>query len=60
MPSAIQNNAAFYRNDIPSIQTAIVQGDGGRLHVNRSNPTPTLLPDQVLVKVAAVALNPCG
>jgi NADPH:quinone reductase-like Zn-dependent oxidoreductase len=60
MPYLVRyNNAAYARNDIPSIQTAIVQGDGGRLYINTSHPVPNLHPDQILVKVAAVALNPC-
>jgi NADPH:quinone reductase-like Zn-dependent oxidoreductase/nucleoside-diphosphate-sugar epimerase len=42
----------------PALQTAIVQGEGGRLYIDRSASISTLDPTQVLVKVVAVSLNP--
>ncbi|KAF2271627.1 zinc binding enoyl reductase [Westerdykella ornata] len=44
---------------IPKVQTAIRQGEGGVLTIQRSSPVPSIEPDQVLVKTVAVAINPC-
>lgn len=57
MPSL--TSAVVLDGPLPLAQTAIVQGDGGTLHIKRDAPLPSLKPHQVLVKVAAVALNPC-
>jgi NADPH:quinone reductase-like Zn-dependent oxidoreductase len=45
--------------DIPSSQTAIIQHEGGALQITHGLPIPPLGPHQILVKTAAVALNPC-
>ncbi|KAI9668169.1 MAG: putative secondary metabolism biosynthetic enzyme [Bathelium mastoideum] len=45
--------------DLPTQQTAIVQGENGVLSIRRNMPLPTLRPERILVKVAYVALNPC-
>ncbi|KAI4199285.1 MAG: hypothetical protein LQ346_002594 [Caloplaca aetnensis] len=46
--------------DLPSTQRAIIQAeDAGSLVLLDNSPLPNLLPGQVLVKTAAVALNPC-
>ncbi|EOD43352.1 putative zinc-binding dehydrogenase family protein [Neofusicoccum parvum UCRNP2] len=49
-------------NELPSQQSAIVAVSripGRNLAVSHAAPLPALEPDQVLVKTAAVALNPC-
>ncbi|KAH6683992.1 putative zinc-binding dehydrogenase family oxidoreductase [Halenospora varia] len=45
--------------NLPQIQTAIKQGPGGRLYIDRNAPIPHLSTDQILVQVKVVALNPC-
>ena len=52
MPSSLSSN-------MPMTQTAIVQGEGGTLTINHRQPVPSPDPHQVLVQVAAVAINPC-
>ncbi|KAL8809475.1 MAG: hypothetical protein Q9200_003378 [Gallowayella weberi] len=48
------------QSDLPSTQRAIVQAkDAGSLVLLEKSPLPKLLPGQILVKTAAVALNPC-
>ncbi|CAI4215816.1 unnamed protein product [Parascedosporium putredinis] len=44
---------------IPSTHTAIIQHGGGELKVTHGIPVPKVLPGWLLVKNAAVALNPC-
>jgi NADPH:quinone reductase-like Zn-dependent oxidoreductase len=47
---------------LPATQRAIVQAaeaPPGTLEVCENRPLPDILPNQVMVKVAAVALNPC-
>jgi NADPH:quinone reductase-like Zn-dependent oxidoreductase len=44
---------------IPRTQTAIIQGDGGVLEIRENVPLPTIPANRMLVKVVAVALNPC-
>lgn len=44
---------------IPSTHTAIVQHDGGVVKITPNLPVPLLEPGNMLVKTAAVALNPC-
>lgn len=44
--------------NLPPVQTAIVQDSDGRPKVDRGVPLPTLKPGTVLIKTAAVALNP--
>jgi NADPH:quinone reductase-like Zn-dependent oxidoreductase len=46
-------------NNLPSSQTAIIQHEEGVLRITHGLPVPTLEPQQILVKTAAVALNPC-
>ena len=46
-------------NDLPASQTAIIQHEGGVLRITHDLPIPELEPHQILVKTAAVALNPC-
>ncbi|KAF7715053.1 Uncharacterized protein PECH_003523 [Penicillium ucsense] len=48
-----------FSHDIPSSQTAIVQHEGGNLRITPELPIPSLEPVHILVKTAAVALNPC-
>ncbi|KAL8880456.1 MAG: hypothetical protein Q9198_002136 [Flavoplaca austrocitrina] len=48
------------QQNLPTTQRAIVQGeDAGSLVLLEKSPLPKLLPGQVLIKPAAVALNPC-
>ncbi|KAJ5920003.1 hypothetical protein N7516_010861 [Penicillium verrucosum] len=47
------------RDEIPSNQTGIIQHEGGILQITHGLPIPELEPHQMLVKTAAVALNPC-
>ncbi|KAL8908396.1 MAG: hypothetical protein Q9207_000815 [Kuettlingeria erythrocarpa] len=57
---ACAKEAAYFCPDLPSTQRAIVQAeDAGSLVLLDNSPLPKLLPGQVLVKTAAVALNPC-
>ncbi|KAL8974899.1 MAG: hypothetical protein Q9197_000868 [Variospora fuerteventurae] len=44
---------------LPETQTAIIQGEGGRLTITHNLPLPRLEPHHILVRVEAVALNPC-
>lgn len=44
---------------LPKTHTAIVQHKGGEIKITPSLPLPVLEPHQILVKTAAVALNPC-
>lgn len=46
-------------NDLPSVQTAIVQSQNGVLLIQHNVHLPELRPDHILVKVAYVGLNPC-
>ncbi|KAJ5948191.1 alcohol dehydrogenase [Penicillium verhagenii] len=43
---------------IPEQQTAIIAGPAGEFLVSDTVKVPTLMPDQILVKTGAVALNP--
>ena len=45
--------------DIPSTQTAIIQHEAGVLQITPGLPIPELGPSQILVRTAAVDLNPC-
>lgn len=45
--------------DLPTTHTAIIQGEAGSLKIAKSLPLPKLGPGHILVKTAAVALNPC-
>ena len=45
--------------DIPATHTAIIQNEGGELKVTHGVPVPGVMPGWLLVKNAAVALNPC-
>ena len=45
--------------DIPETHTAIIHHEGGALEVTPDLPVPKLAPHQMLVRTAAVALNPC-
>ncbi|KAJ5206524.1 Polyketide synthase enoylreductase [Penicillium cf. griseofulvum] len=44
---------------LPSTQTGIIQHEGGILQITHGLPILELGPHQMLVKTAAVALNPC-
>ena len=44
---------------LPECHTAIKQHEGGKLKITSNLPLPNLEPHQILVKTAAVALNPC-
>ena len=44
---------------LPECHTAIVQHEGGKLKITCNLPLPHLEPHEILVKTAAVALNPC-
>ncbi|KAK1960816.1 GroES-like protein [Colletotrichum sublineola] len=44
---------------IPSSHTAIVQHEAGTTKITPALPLPVLAPGQMLVRTAAVALNPC-
>ncbi|KAJ5579639.1 uncharacterized protein N7459_005624 [Penicillium hispanicum] len=44
---------------IPTTQTVILQHEGGVLQITPGVPIPELGPHQMLVRTAAVALNPC-
>lgn len=44
---------------LPKTQTAILQGDDGVLEVSENVPLPHIPLNRMLVKVIAVALNPC-
>ncbi|KAH8590068.1 chaperonin 10-like protein [Bisporella sp. PMI_857] len=46
-------------NSLPSVQTAIVQGENGALTIQHDIPVPEIRPDHILVKVSCVGLNPC-
>jgi NADPH:quinone reductase-like Zn-dependent oxidoreductase len=46
-------------DQLPSNQTGIIQHEGGILQITHGLPIPELGPHQMLVKTAAVALNPC-
>lgn len=59
MPSAVSNPSSTFHSHLPSKQTAIVQHENGELKVTRDVPLPKVGADIVLVKVHAVALNPC-
>lgn len=50
---------AIPSGSLPTTQTAIVQANDGTLYIKRDAPLPDLKHDQILVRVAAVALNPC-
>lgn len=43
---------------VPTSQSAIVAGDDLDFHVSHEMPLPPLGPDEILIKTAAVALNP--
>jgi len=45
--------------EIPMTQTAICQGEGGELRILHDVKLPHIPPDRMMVKVVAVALNPC-
>jgi NADPH:quinone reductase-like Zn-dependent oxidoreductase len=45
--------------EIPTSHTAIIQHEGGTTKITTGLPLPVMAPGQVLVKTAAVALNPC-
>lgn len=45
--------------EIPTSQTAIIQHEGGNLRITPGLPIPDLEQCHILVRVAAVALNPC-
>lgn len=45
--------------NFPATQTAIIQHENGVLKITPGLPIPELTPNQMLVKTAAVALNPC-
>ncbi|KAJ5788784.1 hypothetical protein N7457_003774 [Penicillium paradoxum] len=47
------------QDKLPASQTGIIQHDGGILQITPDLPIPELGPHQMLVKTAAVALNPC-
>lgn len=44
---------------LPIARTAIVEGDDHRLRIEHNAPLLSLRPDEVLVHVMAVAINPC-
>ncbi|KAF5137961.1 Trans-enoyl reductase ccsC [Metarhizium anisopliae] len=44
---------------LPIARTAIVEGDDHRLRIEHNAPLLSLQPDEVLVHVMAVAINPC-
>lgn len=44
---------------LPTSHTAIVQGEAGLLEITHGLPLPVLGPGHILVKTAAVAINPC-
>ncbi|EFZ03365.1 zinc-binding dehydrogenase [Metarhizium robertsii] len=44
---------------LPIARTAIVEGDDHRLRIEHNDPLLRLRPDEVLVHVMAVAINPC-
>lgn len=44
---------------IPAAQKAIIQHEGGTLKVTPEMPVPEIGPSEMLVRVMAVALNPC-
>ncbi|KAI1193518.1 GroES-like protein [Nemania serpens] len=46
-------------DSIPSTHTAVVQGEGGSLKIVQNLALPEVGPGHILVKTAAVALNPC-
>ncbi|KAL2132702.1 hypothetical protein VTI74DRAFT_3465 [Chaetomium olivicolor] len=45
--------------ELPKTHTALLQGEGGLPVINHDVPLPELGPGHILVKTAAVALNPC-
>ena len=45
-------------NPLPSTQTAVIASGPGQLAIQQDAPVPALAPDMVLVKTAAVAINP--
>ncbi|KAI9768104.1 MAG: putative secondary metabolism biosynthetic enzyme [Geoglossum simile] len=45
--------------EIPTTQTAICQGEGGELRIFHNAKLPRIPSDRMMVKVVAVALNPC-
>ncbi|PWY81893.1 GroES-like protein [Aspergillus heteromorphus CBS 117.55] len=45
--------------NLPRTQTAILQTHGGALEITHAVPLPHVPPDRMLVRVVAVALNPC-
>jgi NADPH:quinone reductase-like Zn-dependent oxidoreductase len=45
--------------DVPKTQRAILQIDGGILEITDGVPLPYIPPNRMLVRVVAVALNPC-
>ncbi|KAI1352955.1 putative zinc-binding dehydrogenase family oxidoreductase [Xylaria sp. FL0043] len=44
---------------LPTSRTAVVEGDDHRLRIDHNVALPTIRPDEILVKVKAVAINPC-
>lgn len=44
---------------IPTTQTAIIQHDGSELRITSGLPIPELEANDILVRTASVALNPC-
>src|SRR2546429_107832 len=45
--------------ELPKKQTAILQGNGGELRILHDVVLPHIPPDRMMVRVVAVALNPC-
>ncbi|KAK6208280.1 hypothetical protein QIS74_10590 [Colletotrichum tabaci] len=46
-------------NTLPATRIAVVQGDDGHLRIDHGVPMPVPKPNELLVQVKAVAINPC-
>lgn len=60
-PSNIKTASMLVSNSVPlpASRSVVVTGDDHHLRIERNVPLPALRPNEVLVQVKAVAINPC-
>ena len=56
---APEGTTTLIPSDVPTTQTAIRQGEDGELRILHDTTLPHIPPDRMMVRVVAVALNPC-